>query len=473
MVVTSRRPAKLLSRPAAHQYRKFLATSHACDRLDYLELAREASEDTWRSTVDHRLWTKGDAPVNLYAVIILAALVGEYALSVLSSVLNLRSLSPAVPPEFAGVFDQHQYGRSQEYTRARTRFGLIRSTVSLAVILVWWRLGGFEWLDRMLRDIGQGPILTGLFFFGSLGLASTLLGLPFRVYSTFVIEQRYGFNRTTAGTFITDLCKGLALGVVLGGVLLTVVLLFFQWAGSSAWLWCWLAATGVVLVVQFVAPTWIMPLFNTFTPLESGELREAILACARQADFPLKGIFVVDGSRRSSKANAFFTGLGRNKRIGLFDTLVQHYSVAELVSVVAHEIGHYKKRHILNSMVLRVGYMGALLYVMSIFLRQEGLFEAFYMTEMSVYAGLVFFGLLFTPVELMLSLALNAVSRRNEFEADAFAAGTTGSEKDLISALKKLSADSLTNLTPHPLHVFLHYSHPPVLQRIDALREAS
>ena len=411
--------------------------------------------------------------MNSYAVIILTALVGEYALSVLSSGLNLRSLSSAVPPEFSGVFDQQRYGRSQQYTRTRTQFGLILSTVNLVIMLAWWQLGGFEWLDKMLRTVGQGPVLTGLFYFGSLSLASTLLGLPFRVYSTFVIEQRYGFNRTTAVTFVTDLCKGLALGVILGGALLTVVLLFFEWAGTLAWLWCWLVATAFVLVVQFVAPTWIMPLFNTFTPLESGELREAILACARTADFPLKGIFVVDGSRRSSKANAFFTGLGRNKRIGLFDTLVQHYSVAELVAVVAHEIGHYKKGHILKGVMLQVGYMGALLFVMSIFLRQEGLFDAFYMTETSIYAGLVFFGLLFTPVELMLSLAVNAVSRKNEFEADAFAAGTTGSEATLISVLKKLSAESLTNLTPHPLHVFLHYSHPPVLQRIEALRESS
>ena len=411
--------------------------------------------------------------MNSYAVIILTALVGEYALSVLSSGLNLRSLSSAVPPEFSGVFDQQRYGRSQQYTRTRTQFGLILSTVNLVIMLAWWQLGGFEWLDKMLRTVGQGPVLTGLFYFGSLSLASTLLGLPFRVYSTFVIEQRYGFNRTTAVTFVTDLCKGLALGVILGGALLTVVLLFFEWAGTLAWLWCWLVATAFVLAVQFVAPTWIMPLFNTFTPLESGELREAILTCARTADFPLKGIFVVDGSRRSSKANAFFTGLGRNKRIGLFDTLVQHYSVAELVAVVAHEIGHYKKGHILKGVMLQVGYMGALLFVMSIFLRQEGLFDAFYMTETSIYAGLVFFGLLFTPVELMLSLAVNAVSRKNELEADAFAAGTTGSEATLISVLKKLSAESLTNLTPHPLHVFLHYSHPPVLQRIEALRESS
>ena len=411
--------------------------------------------------------------MNVYGVIILAALVGEHVLSILSSALNLRSLSPAVPREFNGVLDDQKYARSQEYTRTRTRFGLVRSTANLAIILVWWQVGGFEWLDQLLRGLGHGPVVTGLFYIGSLGLASATLGLPFRLYSTFVIEQRYGFNRTTAVTFLADLLKGLALAAVLGGTLLGVVLVFFQWTGALAFLWCWLAAPAFFLVVQFIAPTWIMPLFNTFTPLESGPLREAILAYARAAHFPLMGIFVVDGSRRSSRANAFFTGLGRNKRIGLFDTLVKEYSVRELVAVVAHEIGHYKKHHILNGLALRIGYTGVLFLVMSLALRQEGLFDAFYMSDMSVYAGLVFFGLLFTPVELVLSLFVNAISRKNEFEADAFAAGTTGNGDDLVSALKKLSADSLTNLTPHPFHVFLHYSHPPVLQRIQALRGES
>ena len=366
------------------------------------------------------------------------------------------------------MFDEARYARSQSYTR--TQFGLFRGGVQLLVILAWWQMGGFEWLDQIVRGFGYGPVLTGLAYVGSLGLGSAVIGLPFRLYSTFVIEESFGFNRTTPRTFATDLLKGLVLTVVLGGLLIGMVLLFFEWTGELAWLWCWLVATVFVLVVQFVAPTVIMPLFNTFTPLETGGLREAILAYARSADFPLRGIFVVDGSRRSSKANAFFTGLGRNKRIGLFDTLVQHHSVDELVAVVAHEIGHYKKGHILKSLALQIGYLGALFYVMALVLQQEGLFEAFYLTEMSVYAGLVFFGLLFTPVELALSLVVNAVSRKNEFEADAFAAGTTGSGEPLISALKKLSTDSLTNLTPHPLHVFLHYSHPPVLRRIEALR---
>lgn len=409
--------------------------------------------------------------MNAYAVIILAALLGEYALSVLSSALNLRSLSPSVPPEFADVFAADRYARSQEYTRSHTRFGLVRSSVNLIVVLTVWQFGGFDWLDQGMRGFGYGPIRTGLLYLGSLGLASLLLGLPFRLYGTFVIEAQYGFNRMTVATFISDFLKSIILSIVLGGALMTGVLFFFQWAGSLAWFWCWIAATLFLLVVQFIAPTWIMPLFNTFEPLQDGSLRESIVSYARSVEFPLKDIFVVDGSKRSSKANAFFTGFGANKRIGLFDTLIEKHTVPELVSVVAHEVGHYKKGHLLKSLVLQIGYLGALFFVLSLVLERQELFEAFSMTEASVYAGLVFFGLLFTPIDLALSMYVNAVSRKNEFEADAFAAQTTRHGEHLVAALKKLSADSLANLTPHPLDVFLRHSHPPVLQRITALRQ--
>ncbi|MCY4073918.1 MAG: M48 family metallopeptidase [Acidobacteria bacterium] len=411
--------------------------------------------------------------MNIFFIVILAAVVGQALLAVASGLLNARAFSPTVPAEFAGVFDVERYARAQRYAVTRARFRAVRTAVDLAVLLAFWFAGGFAWLDEAVRSLGYGPVVTGLLYIGGLGLASAVLALPFRVYSTFVIEARFDFNRTTPATFAADLVKGLVLAALLGGPLLAVVLAFFAWAGPLAWLWCWIAATAALLVVQFVAPTWILPLFNTFTPVESGDLRDAVVRCARDARFPLRGIFVVDGSRRSSKANAFFTGFGRNKRIGLYDTLVADYSVPELVAVVAHEIGHYRRGHIWRGLALSVGYLGATLWILSFFLEREALFAAFGVSEPSVYAGLVFFSLLFAPIDLALSLFVNRVSRQHEFEADRFAAETTGGSEPLIAALKKLSADTLTNLTPHPLVVALEYSHPPVLQRIDALRRAA
>jgi len=285
-----------------------------------------------------------------------------------------------------------------------------------------------------------------------------------------VIEERFGFNRTTMATFWADRAKGWLLAIVLGGGLLTAILFFFEWAGPLAWLWCWGVAAAFLLVTQFVAPTWIMPLFNTFSPLGNGELRDAILGYARSVEFPLDGIFVIDGSRRSSKANAFFTGFGKHKRIALFDTLIEKQTVDELVAVIAHEVGHYKRRHVLERLVLATAHTGAMFWLLSFFLEQPGLFTAFGVTEPSVYAGLLFFGLLFTPIELVLSLAVHARARKNEFEADEFAVTTTGASGPLIAALKKLSVESLTNLTPHPLTVALSYSHPPLLRRIETMR---
>ena len=408
--------------------------------------------------------------MNTYAWIVLIALAGEHLLAVATSVLNVRAMRATVPDEFREVYDQDTYARSQTYTRARTWFGLVQGTTSLAALLAFWGAGGFGWLDALCRGVGWGPVPTGLLFVAALLVGSTLLGLPFRIYSTFVIEERFGFNRTSPATFVLDLAKGLALGALLGGSLLALVLAFFEWAGPAAWVWCWVATAVFMLTAQFVAPTWIMPLFNTFSPLDQAELKEALVGYARSVHFPLHGIFVVDGSRRSAKANAFFTGFGKRKRIGLFDTLIAQHTTPELVAVVAHEVGHYKRRHIVKGLALSLAHTGVLFLLLSLFLEQRGLFEAFGVAEPSVHAGLVFFGLLFTPMELLLSLVANRVSRVHEFEADAFAARTTGGAAALVSALKRLSADSLSNLTPHPLQVFLHHSHPPVLQRIAALR---
>jgi STE24 endopeptidase len=301
-------------------------------------------------------------------------------------------------------------------------------------------------------------------------VAKALIDLPFRYYSTFVIEERFGFNKSTRATFWADTAKGVTLTIVLGGPLLAAILWFFERAGASAWLWCWAVTAAFTLFVQFVAPTWIFPLFNKFKPLEEGELRAAILGYSQKVGFPLEGLFVIDGSRRSTKANAFFTGFGRRKRVALFDTLVAKHPTDELVAVVAHEIGHYKKGHILQGLALSILQAGAVFYLLSIVLARPGLYEAFGLEQPSVYAGLLFFSLLYAPIDLVLSYLMQAFSRRNEFQADAWARTTTGEPERLVSALKRLSADSLSNLTPHPLYVKLHHSHPPLVERIRALR---
>ncbi len=407
-----------------------------------------------------------------YSLFILLLLLGAFALQTLAEVLNLRALSPELPRECEDIYDPAEYRRSQEYTRAGTRLGLVAAGFELATLLCFWFAGGFEFLDSRVRGWGYGPIVSGLLFIGILALAKMLLAVPFSVYRTFVIEEQYGFNRSTLRIFLIDLVKGICLSLLLGGALLTLVLALFQYGGSGAWLYCWLATSLFLLAIQYIAPTWIMPWFNKFTPLADGELRTAILDYARQANFSLANIFVMDGSRRSSKGNAFFTGFGRNRRIALFDTLIENHTVKELVAVLAHEIGHYKKKHILQSMLLAILHAGVLFFLLSLFISRQELFDAFLVSRVSVYAGLVFFSLVFGPVELLLTPLLNKLSRANEFAADRFAARTMGTGRQLASALKKLSRQNLANLTPAPFYVMLHYSHPPLRQRLQALARA-
>jgi len=408
--------------------------------------------------------------MNLYATIILGTLVFSFLVDLITEILNLKALRDELPDEFNGVYDADAYKKSQEYTRVKTRFGFITSIFGIIITLLFWFSGGFNFLDQSVRGWQLHPILTGLVYIGILIVAKSIISLPFSIYSTFVIEERFGFNKTTPKTFVMDILKGLLLGVLLGGPLLAGILAFFQYAGNSAWLYCWLAVTLFTLFVQFIAPTWIMPLFNKFTPLEEGELRSAILNYAKSVKFSLQNLFVMDGSKRSTKSNAFFTGFGKNKRIALFDTLIEKHTVSELVAVLAHEIGHYKKKHIIKGMIIGILHSGILFFLLSIFITNKGLFDAFYMKEMSIYAGLIFFGMLYSPIELILSIFMQIYSRKNEYEADRYAAETTQDPVSMIDALKKLSVANLSNLTPHPLYVFLNYSHPPVLQRIHALR---
>jgi STE24 endopeptidase len=408
--------------------------------------------------------------MNIYGIIILATILLSEALDLAADILNLKALRPDLPDEFKDVYDGERYRQSQVYERVTTRFGFVTAAFDLIVMLGFWFAGGFDALDQLVRGWGQHPIVTGLLYIAILAVLKMLLSLPFSVYATFVIEERFGFNKTTPLTFVTDLLKGLGLSIVIGGPLLAGVLAFFEYAGAYAWLYCWLAVTVVTLFLQFIAPTWIMPLFNKFTPLEPGELRERILAYAQAVKFPLENLFVMDGSRRSTKSNAFFTGFGKRKRIALFDTLIANHSVAELVAVLAHEIGHYKKKHILQGLLIGIAHSGFMFFLLSVFLSHKGLFDAFYMTQTSIYAGLLFFGMLYAPLELMLSILLQMLSRKQEYEADRFAVETTAEAEPMVSGLKKLARDNLSNLTPHPFYVFLNYSHPPMLERIQAIR---
>ena len=410
---------------------------------------------------------------NIYATIILLALSIDYILNLLGDYLNLKALRPELPDEFKDVYDEEKYRESQRYERVNTRFSLVVSTFNLIVLLIFWFAGGFFHLDRIIRsrlpsDWSENTVVAGLCFAGSLLILKFLINLPFRIYGTFVIEARFGFNRTTPGVFIGDTLKITLLSTLLGAPLFAALIAFFEYAGDLAWLYCWIATTVFVLVLQFIAPRWIMPLFNKFTPLEQGELRQAVEDYAAQVDFPLAGLYVIDGSRRSTKSNAFFTGFGKHKRIALFDTLINQHTIPELLTVLAHEIGHYKKKHILKGMVLNILHMGFLFFLLSIFLDSASLFKAFGFEppHMPIYAGFVFFGMLYAPIELVLSIFLNAHMRKNEREADHFAVETTGRREAFAKALKKLSRDNLANLTPHPLCVKLHYSHPPVLERI-------
>jgi STE24 endopeptidase len=408
--------------------------------------------------------------MNIFAIIILVALVSEFSLELAGNLLNLKALKLELPPVLQGIYKPEDYRKSQEYIRATTRFGLVGNSFTLFLLLAFWFSGGFNWFDQVVRVWNFVPLVSGLLYIGILFFAYSLLTLPFSIYGTFVIEERFGFNRTTPRTFFLDQVKGLGLALLLGGLLLAGILALFQYIGLYAWLYCWAAVVIFSLAMQYIAPTWIMPLFNKFTPMESGELKEAILRYAGSVNFPIKNVFVMDGSKRSSKSNAFFTGFGRNKRIALFDTLIAQHTVPEMVAVLAHEVGHYKKKHTLQGVTIGILHTGVIFFLLSLFLGSLGLYQAFYMTQQSIYAGLLFFGLLYTPIELVLSIALQMISRKNEYEADRFAAETIDEPGNLTDALKKLSATNLSNLTPHPFYVFLNYSHPPLLQRIRAIQ---
>ncbi len=411
--------------------------------------------------------------MNIYLIVILLIIAAKYFLDLTLNILNLRHFSGELPPEFTDRFDPQEYRRSRNYLKEKTVFSIVTTSIFTPLIILFILLGGFNLIDQWARSFGLGSIPTGLIFAGTLFFLSSILNLPFSAYRTFVIEEKYGFNRTTPTTFITDIIKSWILAALIGGPVLAGIIWFFEFAGTYAWLYCWGAVTAFQLFLLFIAPVTIFPLFNKFTPLEEGELKSKIKRYVRSRGLKMKGIYRMDGSRRSTKSNAFFTGFGKFRRIVLYDTLIANHSDDELLAVLAHETGHYQLRHILKNVLVSILSTGLMFFILSLFINNRNLFDAFGMEEVSVYAGLFFFAFLYAPIDLFVSIFGNYLSRRFEYAADRFSARTWGRPEAMISALKKLSVDNLTNLTPHPLMVFFTYSHPPVLKRIRTLRKTA
>ena len=417
-----------------------------------------------------------------FLLILVAIVTADYLLGRFLEYLNMTRMSEALPFELEGIYDPDKYRTSQQYLKAKLRFSLLTSTLGFLAVIAILVTGGFALLDGWLREVTEHPVLLALLFFGVVGLAASLLSIPLDAWAVFVIEERFGFNTTTVKTFIFDLLKGWLVGGILGGGILALVTWIYVTTGPWFWLLAWGAATVFLLFMTMFYSNLIVPLFNKQQPLAVGGLRDAIEAFAQKTGFRLKNIYVIDGSRRSKKANAYFTGLGPKKRIVLYDTLIDGHTTEELVAVLAHEIGHYKKKHTTQGIILSILQTGLMLYVLSWFIRSGDPVSQALCASLgggwqlpaiqSFHLGIVAFGMLYSPLSMLIGLGENILSRKNEYAADRFA-GQHYNPHALKEALKKLSVSTLTNLRPHPAYVFFHYSHPTLLQRLAALDRLS
>ena len=412
--------------------------------------------------------------------LILAILIVDFLLERVLEYLNTIRWSDALPDELKGIYDEDRYRKSQLYLKEKQHFSWVTDSVTFVAMVAILCLGGFVWLDDLLRRISENPILLALLFFGIIGFISSLVMTPFELYGTFVIEEKFGFNTTTIKTFILDKLKGWLLGVLIGGGILALIIWIYTTTGNYFWLIVWGVITLFMIFMSMFYSNLIVPLFNKQKPLDSGELRDAIESFANKVGFRLKNIYVIDGSKRSTKANAYFTGLGGKKRIVLYDTLIRDHTTEELVGVLAHEIGHYKKRHTLQGIILSILQTGLMLFILSLFIRKDSALSASLCQALSGFSGLqaipgfhlgiLAFGMLYSPLSFILGILESMLSRTNEYAADRFA-GINYNPVSLQNALKKLSVNQLSNLRPHPLYVFFHYSHPPLLSRLRALAE--
>jgi STE24 endopeptidase len=401
--------------------------------------------------------------------IIIGIIIVNFIKDKIIDAINANHYNDPIPEELDDVFDSEEYKKSQAYKAINYKFSIWTSLFSLVLTLAFLFLDGFEYVDNIARSYSDEPIIIGLIFFGIIMIASDIITTPFAYYKTFVIEEKFGFNKTTKKTFVLDKIKGLVIMVLLGGGILAVIIWFYQLTSSQFWLYAWAIVTVFTVVMNMFYARLIVPLFNNQKPLEDGELRHKIADYAKSVGFSLNKIFVIDGSKRSTKANAYFSGFGREKRVTLYDTLIQDLDDEEIVAVLAHEVGHYKRKHIIFNLITSIGLTGLTFFILSVFISNPLLSNAIGVVTPSFHAGLIAFGLLYSPISELTGLVMNYVSRVFEYQADEYAKRTYKAEP-LISSLKKLSKNSLSNLTPHKAYVFMHYSHPTLLERIRHLK---
>ncbi|MFK5982500.1 MAG: M48 family metallopeptidase [Flavobacteriaceae bacterium] len=402
--------------------------------------------------------------------ILITILILSFIIDKILDTLNTKHYNDPIPEELSDVYDKEEYEKSQLYKKENDQFSNITSLVSLIATLIFFFLDGFAFVDSWARTFTESSILVALTFFGSIMFASDILSTPFSYYHTFIIEEKFGFNKTTRKTFFLDKVKGWLMSAVIGGGILAGIIWFYETTGSNFWLYAWgMVATFTFFMNMFYARL-IVPLFNKQSPLEDGSLRTKIEAYAKKVGFNLDKIFVIDGSKRSTKANAYFSGFGSEKRVTLYDTLINDLEEDEIVAVLAHEVGHYKRKHIVFNLISSIGLMGFTFWLLSFFVGSNLLSEALGATQASFHIGLIAFGILYTPISEITGLIMNYISRKFEYQADDYAKNTFKG-LPLISGLKKLSKNSLSNLTPHPAYVFTHYSHPTLLQRYRNLKK--
>jgi STE24 endopeptidase len=394
----------------------------------------------------------------------------DFALRMILKLLNRSHLNKKPSAVVSEIYDADQYQKSQLYQKKQTNISLISGSLGFLVLFVMLWMQGFAWFDNLAGNFFTNPILKGLLFFGLLGLLSDIISLPFELYNTFIIEERFGFNRSTVATFIFDKIKSWALALVIGGIALALLIGTWELLGFWFWIPAWLLMSLIILVLSGYGSHLIAKLFNRLSPLDEGELKTKIFAYAHKVGFPVKAIYVMDGSKRSNKSNAYFSGFGKQKRIVLFDTLLQKLSIDEVVAVLAHESGHYKCGHIRSLLFVSIIQTGVMLLLLAAALSVPALSASFGVDYHSFHIGLLVFVLLYTPISFAMGVIGNLISRRFEFEADAFTA-KTGHGQDLISGLKKISAENLSNLTPHPWYVFFNYSHPDLATRLNHLNK--